>query len=112
MNVFAKRLTQLRESQDLKKNQLAKILNVSDPCISQYENGSSMPGCDILIRISQHFGVSIDYLLGNDGGDSAFPLDGDFCDNTDYYTLLSRCSKLSPAKRHALLALINVLQDE
>lgn len=112
MSVFAKRLTQLRESQDLKKKQLAQILNVSASCVSQYENGSSMPGCDTLMRISQYFGVSVDYLLGNDDGNSTFPLNGEFCDNVDYATLLARCSRLPSAKRHALLTVINALQDE
>ena len=112
MNCFAQRLTQLRESNDLKKNQLAKILNVSDSCVSQYENGSSMPGCDILLRISQYFGVSVDYLLGNDGRDFSFPLDGEFCDNIDYYTLLSYCSELNPSKRHALLTMLIALRDK
>ena len=112
MNGFAQRLTQLRESKDLKKNQLSKILNVSDACISQYENGSSMPGCDILLRISQYFGVSIDFLLGNDGGDFAFPLDGEFSNNVDYYTLLTLCSKLSPLKSKALLTMVEALLEE
>ena len=112
MDGFARRLTHLRESRDLKKNQLAKILNVSDSCVSQYESGSSMPGCDILLCISQYFGVSIDYLLGNDGGDLTFPLDGFFCDNVSYYALLSRCSNLTPNKRHALLTMIDALQEE
>ena len=64
MSIFAERLTQLREDQDIKQEQLAKILNVSKSCISQYEGGKNMPGYDTMLRISQYFGVSIDYLLG------------------------------------------------
>ena len=111
MDGFARRLTQLRENKDLSKRELSKILHVSDSCISQYENGSSMPGYDTLLSISQYFGVSIDYLLGNNK-DSVFLLDAEFCDAVNYYTLLSRCSKLSPQKRQALLAVINALLSE
>ena len=108
---FPNRLTELRESKDLTKKQLAQILHVSDSCVSQYENGSAMPGCDTLILISQYFGVSIDYLLGNDGKDKIFPIDSEFCNNVNYYTLLTRCSKLSPSRRILLLSLLNAFLE-
>ena len=111
MNCFAQRLTQLRESKELSKKQLAKILHVSDSCVSQYENASSMPGYDTLLRISRFFDVSVDYLLGNNK-EASIPLEGEFCDNISYYSLLTRCSKLAPAKRHALLTMIDALQDD
>ena len=109
MDGFAQRLTQLRESRELSKRDLSKILHVSDSCISQYENGSTMPGYDTLLSISQYFDVSIDYLLGNTHKDSIFPLDAKFCNSVDFYTLLVRCSELSPAKRQALMDIINAL---
>lgn len=112
MNGFSQRLTQLRESRELTKKQLAKILHVSDSCVSQYENGSSMPGYDTLLSISQYFGVSVDYLLGNVGKDTAFPMDSEFCSNVSYYAFMMRCSKLSPTKRNALLAMLNAFFDE
>lgn len=112
MNDFSRRLTQLRENKDLSKKQLAQILHVSDSCISQYEKGSSMPGYDTLLSISQYFGVSIDYLLGNPSKTSTFPLDGEFCSNIDYYTFLTHCSKLSPSKRQVLLSIINAFLEE
>ena len=112
MNGFSQRLTQLRESRELTKKELAKILHVSDSCVSQYENESSMPGYDTLLSISQYFGVSIDYLLGNVGKDKAFPMDSEFCSNVSYYAFISRCSKLSPAKRSALLAVLNAFFEE
>lgn len=111
MEGFANRLTQLRENKDLSKRELSKILHVSDSCISQYENGSSMPGYDTLLSISQYFGVSIDYLLGNTKA-SVFPLDEEFYGTVNYNTLVSRCAKLNPSKRQALLAIINALLSE
>lgn len=112
MNGFEQRLTQLRESRDLQKNQLAKILHVSDSCVSQYENGSSMPGYDTLLCIAQYFGVSVDYLLGNDANTPVFPCEGEFCDDVTYHTFLSRCNKLSPTKRQAVLAMVNALLED
>ena len=112
MNSFSQRLTQLRESRELSKKQLSSILHVSDSCVSQYENGSSMPGYDTLLRISQYFGVSLDYLLGNSIKESTYPLEGEFCDHTSYHAFLSRCRKLSPTKRQALLAMVDALLEE
>jgi len=112
MTGFAKRLTQLRESKDLKKNQLAEILNVSDSCISQYESGRSMPGCDILVRIAQYFGVSMDYLLGNHFDKQFAPLQEEFSEGMDYVSFALYCRKLSPEKRKLLLDLTNALLEK
>ena len=112
MKVFAERLTQLRESRDLSKTELAKILHVSDSCISQYEKDTSMPGHDTLLSIARYFGVSVDYLLGNKSNTLVFSPEDDFCDGVNYYTFLSDCKKLSPAKRRALLAMIRALLEE
>lgn len=112
MTGFSERLTQLRESKDLSKKQLAQVLHVSASCISQYENGSSMPGYDTLIAISQYFCVSIDYLLGNTGKAHPFPIDSEFCNNTNYHSFLIRCSKLSLSKRQALLSIVNAFLGE
>lgn len=112
MTGFSQRLTQLRESKDLSKKQLAQVLHVSDSCISQYENGSSMPGYDTLLAISQYFNVSIDYLLGNTGKTNICPIDNEFCNNTTYHSFLTRCSKLSFSKRQALLSIVNAFLEE
>ena len=112
MNGISQRLTQLRESRELTKKQLANILHVSDSCISQYENGSSMPGYDTLLSISHYFGVSIDFLLDNIGNRKAFSIDSEFCNHVNYYTLMTRCSKLSPTKRELLLSFIDAFLEE
>ena len=109
MDLFAQRLTFLRENKGLKKKELADILNVSAPCITQYENGSSMPGFDILYRMSQYFSVSIDYLIGND--DAAFCLDNSFFEKTTYLDLIKACSQVPDKNRCALLTVIHALQE-
>ncbi len=35
--------------------------------------GKSAPSGDKLLRVAQYFGVSVDYLLGNNGKDDEFP---------------------------------------
>ena len=44
--------------------QLAEITGKTRQTISQYVNGVSEPGYDTLVKIADHFNVSLDYLLG------------------------------------------------
>lgn len=44
--------------------QLAEITGKTRQTISQYVNGISEPGYDTLVKIADHFKVSLDYLLG------------------------------------------------
>ena len=58
------RIRDLREDHDLKQKEMAKILNCSQQVYSNYELGQRDIPTEILIRLSQYYNVSIDYLLG------------------------------------------------
>lgn len=62
--MFAGILKSLRESNNMTQVDLAKHLNITDRNIRFYESGQRIPPADILIKISDYFDVSIDYLLG------------------------------------------------
>lgn len=111
MDSFAQRLTLLRENKNLKKKELAAILNVSSACISQYENEDTMPSPELLVQIARYFDVSIDFLLANDSTELKLDLRDTFCKQTTYFELLNACKKLSPNARSALLSVIDALQD-
>lgn len=57
------RICGLRKSKNLTQKELAKILNVSNTTLSQYENGIRVPSDDIKIKIANYFNVTLDYLL-------------------------------------------------
>ena len=62
---FASRLKALREDNDEKQKDIALLLNVSGSMISFYENGIHFPRDEkMLIKIAEHFNVSMDYLMG------------------------------------------------
>lgn len=62
---FSERLKLLREENFLTQDELAKKLNISRQSVSNYENGTRFPNdVQVLIKISQLFSVSIDYLIG------------------------------------------------
>lgn len=57
------RIRDLREDHDLKQKNIAEILQCSQVCYSYYENGQRDIPTDALIKLSQFYNVSIDYLL-------------------------------------------------
>lgn len=64
MNKFAERLNYLREQNEISRRQLAERLNVSVRLISYWENGQRECDFDTLLRLSDIFDASVDYLLG------------------------------------------------
>lgn len=70
MNVFGKRLKELRKERSLTQEDLRELftdkngLSVTNQTISYYESGKYEPNFKGLLAISEYFEVSIDYLLG------------------------------------------------
>ncbi|MBQ3518631.1 MAG: helix-turn-helix transcriptional regulator [Clostridia bacterium] len=58
-----KNLRAVREDRDLKQKDLAAVLNVSQNTYSQYETGVIALTAEVLIKLSDFYNVSIDYLL-------------------------------------------------
>lgn len=56
----------LRKQHGLTQEQLANALSCAKSTISQYENGINEPDLEMLTRIADFFGVSLDFLLGRD----------------------------------------------
>ena len=59
-----RRVRDLREDHDLKQKELAEFLNCSQQVYSNYELGQRDIPTEILIRLSEFYHVSVDYLLG------------------------------------------------
>ena len=60
------RIKQLRLEKDITQKDLADFLGVTPKAISFYELGQRMPSNDVILKLAQKFGVTTDYLLGND----------------------------------------------
>ena len=58
------RIRDLREDRDLTQTQVAKYLGMSQTGYSKYETGENDIPTAILIKLSDFYGTSIDYLLG------------------------------------------------
>lgn len=58
-----KNLRGTREDKDIKQKDIAKVLNVSQNTYSQYETGVISLTAEVLLKLADYYGVSIDYLL-------------------------------------------------
>lgn len=57
-------LKKLRKSRRLTQAQVASGVNCSTATYSRYENGTRQPSIEMLTRLAEYFGVSMDYLFG------------------------------------------------
>ena len=60
------RLKELRKAKGLSLKKLAEVLGVSESTVSLYENSKREASYTVLLKLSEYFKVSIDYLLGAD----------------------------------------------
>ena len=57
------RIRDLREDKDLTQSQVAQMLGMSQTGYSKYETGKNDIPTYVLIKLSDFYGVSIDYIL-------------------------------------------------
>ena len=56
-------LKKLRVERGLSQLKVAMDLSISREALSYYENGRRSPDVQMLLRLSEYFNVSIDYLI-------------------------------------------------
>ena len=61
---FYKRKRDLREDNDKTQQEIANYLGMKQPQYYRYETGSRDIPLDILIKLADFYGVSVDYILG------------------------------------------------
>ena len=68
-----KRIRDLREDNDLSQTQIAKILGMSQTGYSKYETGENDIPTAILIKLSEFYNTSIDYILNQTDITNRYP---------------------------------------
>lgn len=63
---LADKIIQLRKMKNWSQESLAEQLDVSRQSVSKWESGASAPELDKILRLSEIFGVTTDYLLKDD----------------------------------------------
>lgn len=64
MVTLAKRMRDLREDHDLSQKEIARLLNVDQARVSEWERGQYEPRLEVLFKLADYYEVSLDYLCG------------------------------------------------
>ncbi|MFG6352555.1 MAG: helix-turn-helix domain-containing protein [Oscillospiraceae bacterium] len=56
-------LREIRKKKKLNQQRVALDLNITREALSHYENGRRDPSLAMLVKLSEYFDVSIDYLI-------------------------------------------------
>lgn len=67
--LIGKRLSELRIENHLTQEELAERLDVSRQAISKWESDKAIPNIEKLLKISELYGVSVDFLLKGNASD-------------------------------------------
>lgn len=60
---FAQRLKTLREQKELTQEELAKLVNISQPSYNAYERGKNMPSKNTAIQLAKVLRVTVNELM-------------------------------------------------
>lgn len=88
---FAERIRAERLKKNLSQEELAKRLGIQKTRISMWETQGTVPRQDMLLTLCEFFGVSADYLLGNDEK-------GENPESEKIFSIQRNLSKLSPSE--------------
>ena len=97
------RIKELREELQLTQKEVAEKIDNVQRNVSNWENGTSEPDCENLIKLAELFGVSVDELLGRERA-AVPPEVGD-------RRLLRAIRKLNDGQREALLRLLEAFGE-
>ncbi|MEB9681075.1 transcriptional regulator [Bacillus thuringiensis serovar pingluonsis] len=64
--IFSERLKEEREERNWSQSDLAEKIHVSRQSVSKWETGKNYPSIEIIIHLSDLFGITIDELLRSD----------------------------------------------
>ena len=62
-STFGDRLRELRRERGMQQRELGELYNHSSSAIGSYERNLREPTLELLLQLSEYFGVSVDYLL-------------------------------------------------
>jgi len=71
MTELGKRIQQLRKQQNLSQTDLAKLIGVSYAQLSRYEIKGAQPPAEVLKKIADALGTTIDFLVSGDSDQKA-----------------------------------------
>ncbi|MCY6957918.1 helix-turn-helix domain-containing protein [Clostridium brassicae] len=105
MSTLSERLKELRNEAKLSQKDLAKKLKLSSSTIGMIESGKREGNKETIQKIANFFGVSIDYLYGNDIKETAKTesLINDFLDRLIQEGIIQDVNNIDSATENMIL---------
>lgn len=107
------RLKELRTDRKITQKELSSILGVSPALIGFYENEINHPAPNMLIKIADFFGCSVDYLLGREDDFGVIHSGNDGAKlRPDEERLLANFNNLIPPMQSYVLDMVEALNAQ
>lgn len=105
---FSDNLRLLRTKHRLSQKEIGDIVGVTSQAISKWENGIAEPDNDSLLKLSNYFNVSTDYLLGkNDVENQSIRYDDEL-----EKVLFSKAKDLTDDEKKTIINVINAIKKD
>lgn len=65
-SITQERLRNLRAKSGKNQDTVAEACDISRIALARYESGQRMPKMNILAKLAEYYGVTVDYLMGRD----------------------------------------------
>jgi transcriptional regulator with XRE-family HTH domain len=118
--MFDDRLKKLREATHITQREAAKKIGMMPRTYASYENNEREPNSETLLKLSEFFNVSIDYLLGRNAPKDTNKPNAYEQEQNEINDLrlkneiisLVRMAKVSQRQLRELIGIIKVMEDE
>lgn len=112
MKWSGKNLADLRSDADMSQRRLSEMVHLSPCMISGFEHNTKTPSVETLMRFSEIFQVSTDFLLGiTDLKTMPDMLKKDFANGKPYHDVLEMMESLTKEQRESLYAMARFMQE-
>ena len=101
----------LRREKGISQQTLADFLGISQQSINNYENKTIEPDIDMLKRMADYFGTTIDYITGY--SNTRYPVENTsaYHLNADEGDVITKYRALTPKERACVAQVIDTLLD-
>ena len=103
--IFAK----LLKEKGVTPYQVSKATGVAQSSLSDWKNGRSKPNYEKMLAIADYFGVSVDYLLGNEPKEKT-PAEADVTFDDFTYAMYGEAKELTDEDKNMLLEMARMLK--
>lgn len=101
-----KNLKKLRNGQGLTQQRLAELVGTNQQAINSYENRGIEPDLEMLMKLADCLGSSVDYMIGHTDIPAFLLRECDFVISKDEIEMIKQFRKLSPVTQNHLRELI------